>query len=225
MAPRKIVIIGAGGFARELRWLLEELEEVTPGTWEFAGYAISDLKKLGPRDSKEEVIGDLDFLRANTQLFSALAMGIGAPVPRLKVSSELSETFDATYWPALIHPSVRYQQRSCSFGHGSIVCAGVIGTVNLRVEPFALIDLNCTLGHESTIGRAAVLYRAANISGQVSIGDGALVGTGAQILQGLQVGAGATVGAGAVVTKSVPAGETVAGVPAKPFWRTGEDGF
>jgi serine acetyltransferase len=42
-----------------------------------------------------------------------------------------------------------------------------------------------------------------------------LVGTGAQILQYVQVGEGAQVGAGAVVTKDVPPGVTVVGIPAK----------
>lgn len=41
------------------------------------------------------------------------------------------------------------------------------------------------------------------------------IGSGAVILCGLEIGEGALVGAGAVVTKSVPAGAVVAGVPAR----------
>jgi acetyltransferase-like isoleucine patch superfamily enzyme len=49
----------------------------------------------------------------------------------------------------------------------------------------------------------------------INIGDNVWIGAGARILDGVDIGCDVVVGAGCVVTKSIPAGQTVAGVPAR----------
>ena len=52
------------------------------------------------------------------------------------------------------------------------------------------------------------------VAGGVTIEDAAYIGSGALVREDMVVGGGAVVGMGAVVTRSVPAGEVWAGVPA-----------
>ena len=213
---RRIAIIGAGGFARELRWLLSEVASDPKRQYEafdVVGFLVSDLGKLGPHDSA--VLGDFDWL--DTNKVDALAMGIGSPAIRLKLADELKIRFPKLEWPAIVHPSVRFDAGTCKFEEGVILCAGVIASVNIVFEAFSMVDMLCTIGHECRIGSGSAIYRSTNISGGVQIGRGVLVGAGAQILQYLTVGDQATVGAGAVVTKNVEPMTTVVGIPAKPF--------
>lgn len=216
MSKKRVVVVGAGGFARELKWMIGEIDRVTPGL-EFAGYVVSDLSQIGEHDSRDEIVGDYGWLRANRSRFDALTIGIGTPGARLKVSRELLPEFPAPMWPALVHPAARFDRETTEVGPGVIICAGVIGTVNLKFRPFSMVNLSCTIGHESEIGEGCVLNPTVNISGGVILEEGVLVGTGAQVLQYLRVGKGATVGGGSVVTKDVPPGITVVGAPAKPL--------
>ena len=94
MDARRMVIIGAGGFAREVRWLAEEITAAGGDRYEFTGYVVSEPDKPGPTDSADEILGDFDWLRAHRDRWDCLAMGIGNAAPRLKVlgHSEIPDT-------------------------------------------------------------------------------------------------------------------------------------
>ncbi len=211
---KKIAVIGAGGFAREVKWLIEEINRVE-NKFNFIGYLVSDMTRLTDLDSKDEVIGDFTWLENNS--IDCFAMGIGTPGSKLKVAEQLKTKYPNIQWPPLIHPSSIFDKSSCSIEEGVVICAGVTGTVNIIFEAFSMVNLLCTIGHESRIGSGSVLNPTVNISGGVTIGEGVLIGTGAQVLQYLTVGNNAVVGGGAVVTKNVDSGVTVVGMPAKPL--------
>lgn len=212
------VIVGSGGFAREVAWLIRDLNHATP-SYEFKGFIVSDLSRLGEHDSKDLVLGDFGWLEAHRGEIQAAFFGIGTPGVKLRLASELEQRCPWLEWPALVHPTAQFDRGSTRLGRGVVICAGVIGTVSLTFDDFAMVNLSCTIGHEAVLGKACVLNPTVNISGGVTLEEGVLIGTGAQILQYVKVGANATVGAGAVVNKDVVPGDTVVGIPAKSLKR------
>jgi len=218
MAIKNIVIIGAGGFAREVKWLIEEINKKKM-QYKFLGFVVSDLTKLGTNDSTGEVLGDFNWLEQNKNKIDALTIGIGTPLVRAGIGDKLEKSLPELEWPNLIHPSVLMDYGSVQYGRGIILCANVVGTVNLEFADFCMVNLSCTVGHEARLGKGCVSNPTVNISGGVIIEDEVLIGTGAQVLQYIRIGKGASIGAGAVVTRDVQPGETVVGIPAKPLIR------
>lgn len=216
MQTKRIVILGAGGQAREIVWLIRDINQQRE-EFEVLGYLVPDLSKLSEYDTRDGLLGDESWLDDNRGKVDCLAIGIGDPFRRCAVANKLASLYPELSWPTLIHPTAIYDKDSCQIGPGVLICAGVICTINIEFGPFSLINFGCTIGHDVRVGRGCVVNPGSNVSGGVILEEGVLIGTGAKILQYLQIGSGAIVGAGAVVVEDVAKNCTVVGIPARPM--------
>ena len=209
---KKIAVFGAGGFGREVRWLIDEINQ-KENEWEFIGYFDDDFSHVTKIDSKYFLGGTDALNQLSTTIY--LVIAIGNPVIKKKIIQKITNT--NIHYPTLIHPSVIWGKEHSSIGEGSIICAGNIFTVDYSIGKHVILNLGCTVGHDTIIGDYASFMPSVNISGEVNIGEGVYVGTGAKIINQLEIGAFTVVGAGAVVSKTLPANCTAVGIPAKPI--------
>ena len=103
---------------------------------------------------------------------------------------------------------------------GAALSPFVTITSNIKIGKCFHANLYSYVEHDCVIGDFVTFAPGVKCNGNIHIQDHAYIGAGAMIKQGtpeqpLVIGLGAVVGMGAVVTKSVPAGVTVVGNPAR----------
>jgi UDP-3-O-[3-hydroxymyristoyl] glucosamine N-acyltransferase len=108
-------------------------------------------------------------------------------------------------------------QDGVTIGSGTCIDRGALG--DTTVGENSKIDNLVQIGHNVVIGRNCVLAAHTGISGSVVIGDGCQLGGRAGVADHITIGVGARIAAAAGVMRSVPAGESWGGYPAKPVKR------
>lgn len=205
---KDIIILGSGGFAREVVWLLEENNKIKP-EWNILGFVSDDERE---EKSKYPILGNDQWLLQYEKEVS-IACCIGNGSVRKKIIEKFKEKKNFHY-PNLIADTVKMSE-SVKLGKGCIICAMSVLTVDIEIGDFLICNLDCTVGHDVKIDDYVTLNPSVNVSGNVAIGSETSIGTGCNLIQGITVGAGSTIGAGAVVVTDIPDKCTAVGVPAK----------
>lgn len=216
MEVKQIAVYGAGGFGREVAWLIEACNQDAQ-KYEVACF-IDDNPAIQGKVLNEISVLDLESVRMQFP-YAYVVSGAGAPKTRQVMMDKAAAV--GFRFETIIHPSVE-RSKWISIGIGTIICAGSIITTNIKLGQHVQINLDCTIGHDVILDDYTTLAPGVHISGWVHTGKRVYIGTGGVIINGTDedpiiIGDDAIIGAGAVVTKNVPAGTTVVGVPAKPI--------
>jgi sugar O-acyltransferase (sialic acid O-acetyltransferase NeuD family) len=197
-----LVIVGAGGFGREVRDLARRVG------LEVAGFLDDAVSDAFPLDAP--FLGGIDTPLPDDV---CCVVAIGQPPIRRRVLERLIAA-GCRFAAPLVHPTAEVAA-SASIGEGTVITYGCVVTSDARVGLHSILNLGTTVGHDAVVGDGVSLMPGVRVSGSVRIGDDVLIGTNAVLLNGVRIGDGASVGAGAVVTRDVAPGATVVGVPAR----------
>ncbi|WP_236831619.1 acetyltransferase [Blastococcus sp. KM273128] len=221
-----VVIIGAGGFGREVHDVIEATNAAAAGqsvsqSYEVVGFLDDGhtdaalihergLSVLGPVSYLADLAADVQFV---------IAIGDGQVRRRLDMwASELGRQS-----PVVVHPTAVVGNHRVVMGPGTILCAGTIVTTNVRLGRHVHLNLGVTVGHDSVLGDYVTVNPNASVSGNAVLEESVNLGTCASVIQGRRVAARTTVGAGAVVARDLPPDVTAVGMPAVALRRRGND--
>ena len=207
---KNCVIIGAGGFGREVHMLIDQIN-ATSLQYKVLGFYDDSVVK-GTFINGLEVLGTLQDLNEVTEP-TGVCIAIGAPKVKKVIVEKLTNSL--LFFPKLIHPSVIHGISENAIGKGTIICAGTIITVNNTIGEFVILNLGCTVGHDTVIGNYCAFMPQSNIAGEVVLGEAVYGGMGVGIINQVTVGNNVTLGAGSVVVKNIPSNCLAVGIPAK----------
>jgi sugar O-acyltransferase (sialic acid O-acetyltransferase NeuD family) len=193
---RKRALVGAGGFAREIKAHMKDSHMVCfvdDSYWSENDDNILPLSKFDPYE--------YDVLVA-----------IGDSKQRSEMVSKLPP--ETSYF-SFVHETALILSDDVSIGEGSIVCAGSVITTNVNIGRHAHINLNTTIGHDCNIGDYFTTAPGVNLSGNCVIGSQVYLGTNCSVRQRVHITDKVTVGLNSgVVTNLIKPG-TYVGLPAK----------
>lgn len=213
---KPIVIIGAGGYAQELTWIIEDTNAAAPA-WELLGYIDpARPERKGERLYDFPVLGGFE-AASGLPAGVAFACGIGEPRARARECLKAEELG----WEAatLVHPTV-VLARHVVVEPGTVIGAGSIVAPYARIGRHCAVNLHVTIGHNSRIGDFCVISPGARVSGGAKLGTGCFLGTNATVYLGRSVGDGASLGANSFLLTDLPPNRTAIGVPAASFGKS-----
>jgi acetyltransferase EpsM len=188
------------------------------GRHEVTGFLDDDVSRHGTRiDGLPVLVGADRFAELRAEGIRGIAFALGSNSGRHALLERARaaglEPITAVHPRAVVAAGVRV-------GAGVWMAAGAIVNPGATIGDGAVINTGATIDHDCRIGDYANISPGCHLSGRTSIGRYAYLGTGAITLPDAVIGDYAIGAAGAVVLKSVPAGCTVAGVPARALERS-----
>lgn len=204
-----MIMVGAGGFAKELINVLSEADMQR----ELVLFdEISGQKSAAVGDSYRVISND----RAAREYFERVdprfVLGVGGVYNRARLAERFENLGGELVSTRSRH--ARIAGMEVDIGAGCNVMEQALISPGVRLGRGCLVYFNVTVTHDVNVGEFCELSPGATLLGRCQLGSRVSVGSGAVVLPGISIGSEAVIAAGAVVREDVPSGVMVAGVPA-----------
>lgn len=205
---KNLVIIGAGGFGREM--FAAAREAVGFGTeFTVAGFLDDNPNALDRFESYPPILGSLaDYEIKENDVFITALGSVSTRKKCVEVIEARGGRFvSVVHRTATVGPNV-------VIGEGSFLAPNTTLTADVKVGRHSCVFHNSSVGHDSVLGDFTHVYAQCAIGGSVVMEEGSVVYPGSVVTPRRKIGKGSVVGALSAVFTDVPAGVTVFGNPA-----------
>ena len=205
---RRILIVGAGGFGREV---LQWARDAWPSSQDrIAGFLSDDPRSLDERGCDLGILETTESYRP--QPGDGVLLAIGIPEVRRRVAESLVARGAA--FLTLVHPTA-IVARTATIDAGAVVCPYAIVSDCCRVGRFVIMNYHASLGHDAAAGDFSVLSPYATLGGGARISEDVFLGLHASVGPGRTIGPRSRISANSCALFSAPADSIIFGVPGR----------
>jgi sugar O-acyltransferase (sialic acid O-acetyltransferase NeuD family) len=218
MAPERVVIIGAGGHAREVAEILLHRERECGGP-RLAGFVVDDPENHRAEIGGLPVLGDWSWFDGAGGAGPAVVCAVGLPQSRKKLAARAAAR--GLQFASAVSP-LAYVSGAARLGEGVMIFPHAFASAGSCVGDHAILNVGATVSHDAGVGPFATLGPGVRLAGNASVGEGCYLGINSSVIERVTVGGWATVGGGACVTRDLPGDVTAVGLPARVIKAKGE---
>ncbi len=202
----KIIILGAGGYAQQLLWVINQISSK-----EVIGFVDETITEEGRyNDLPIRKTLELYENERNAKNFKLICATGNIPLRKRWV-----ETYQNDYeFTTVIDPSALVSP-DINIGKNVIILGQTVCSVECVIEDHVNINWFCLISHHTRVGSYTNISSGVRLTGHARIGQFCDIGTNVTIIPQKKVGDHCILGAGAVVIMDIPAYSIAVGIPAK----------
>ena len=209
-----MLIIGAGGFAKEL---VEVVLELFPDSIPVCFDNVND--PVNPFLEQFSVIRSIKEAQSHFKdVDPHFCLGLGGPLNRLRLFDELSKIGGIP--TSIISKQSKIGKLDVKIGEGATILHHTTIANGSLLGKGCLLYHDVRITHDCKIGDFTEIAPGATLLGGVSIGKLTQIGANCTILPKVKIGEGCILGAGSVITIDIPDYSVVIGIPGKVVRKT-----
>ena len=209
MNMKKLVILGAGGFGREVHaWLLDIMK--TREDLSIVGFLDDNADRFRGLSDMPPVVGSFRSYSLSPDEFLVCAVGD----PTVKIKAWHHWKAQGANFFTLIHPTALIQ-KDVEIGEGCVICPMASVASGSKLDFLVALNVLARVDEGVRIGAASTLSGHVFVGRNARLGEGAFLSSQAVVEENVCVGVRSKIGAGSVARTNVAEGATVFGVPAR----------